>query len=546
MSASRNQQRLSLGLDVGSQSLSGLVLDIDSAQVIYSGSVDYYRDGRLAGFGIRSDYLIPPRVPGEADQPPELYLAALEALLADMQQAGIALAEIVAINTSGQQHGHVYLNRQARESFNLLQQPGLAGSPLVELLQGSFAYGTAPIWMTSNTGRQAKHVKKQVGGKKAIVRLSGSAAPLRFTGAVIRRVGEQFPQAYEQTDTIQLISSFVPAVLTGNARVPTDFGNACGMTLMNYRKREWSSKLVRATADGLPSGTKGLLARLPKLTAPDSLVGPIATYFVEKYGFSPQAQVVAGSGDNPQAKVMVEGDLLSLGTSFVFMVATDGQTVDLSGLANAMYDGLGQPFMFGCRTNGALVWDGVRAKYGFAKDDYAPGEAALHSTPPGRYLVFWQPKNESFPPSGSFPLTQLAYGPGDFASHYAGVIESSLAAVYMHSRGSRSPASGPCTLPAGPRRARKSSAAWPRFGTGRWWPWTNRARPWAPRSPVLLPIAGPAAKPSTRKRCARSSSAATTRCSPGPTMSSAFHLAGGYLEKFGPAEADLIAKYPLS
>jgi hypothetical protein len=48
---------------------------------------------------------------------------------------------------------------------------------------------------------------------------------------------------------------------------------------------------------------------------------------------------VAGSGDNPQSKVQVAGDLLSLGTSFVNMTSTDGKVIDKSGLANAMYDG---------------------------------------------------------------------------------------------------------------------------------------------------------------------------------------------------------------
>ena len=458
--------QLVLGLDVGSQSLSGVVIDLDSAEKVGSISLDYRNDSRLAGRGLRGDYLVPPRVPGEADQPPELYLAALDALLGDLRDSGLPMGQVVAINWSGQQHGHVYLNREAAGKIAGLRNADAVGKPLVEHLAGGYAYGTAPIWMTANTTRQAAHVREQVGGREAMVRLSGSDAPLRFTGAVVRRVGEQFPEAYRDTATIHLISSFIPAVLSGRSAVPIDTGNACGMSLMDYFAKAWSPELLRATAHRLPGGQRALKSKLPKLAAPDTIVGKIAAYFVEKFGFSSTTQIVAGSGDNPQAKVLVDGDLLSLGTSFVFMVATDGQTVDLDGMANAMYDGLGRPFMFGCRTNGALVWDAVRAQYGYQKDEYGPGEAALQATPPGSCLVFDQPKPESFPPSGIVPRTHIAPAASSFASDYAGVIESSLAAVYVHSRGFMRPSTQPLFVTGGasssPEILRRVAAIWNR------------------------------------------------------------------------------------
>ncbi len=117
-----------------------------------------------------------------------------------------------------------------------------------------------------------------------------------------------------------------------------------------------------------------LRRKLPAIVAPDAIVGTIAAYFVRKYGLSRDCRVAAGSGDNPQSKVPVTSDLLSLGSSFVNMVSTDGQTLDMSGAACAMYDGIGRPFMFGCRTNGALRWDAVRALYGLRRDDCAPAE----------------------------------------------------------------------------------------------------------------------------------------------------------------------------
>ena len=89
---------------------------------------------------------------------------------------------------------------------------------------------------------------------------------------------------------------------------------------------------------------------------------------------------------------------LNLDTSLVNMVSTDGKTLDTNGFANAMYDGVGRPFMFGCRTNGTMVWDQLRAMYGMEKEEYGPAEEVLQQAPVAHYMVFWQPKNESFPP----------------------------------------------------------------------------------------------------------------------------------------------------
>lgn len=343
--------------------------------------------------------------------------------------------DITVINTSGQQHGHVYLNYKAQSIFHRLNEEKSVKSELAALLKGGLAYHRAPIWMTSDTAEQAEFIRNHVGGKERAIALSGSDVPLRFTGVVMRRTAQQHPEVYRRTNNIQLISSLVPAILTGNSRVPADYGNACGTSLMDYTQKGWSDVLIKAAADGLPGGDKAFRSKLPALVAPDSLVGNIALYFVRKYGFSPSCKIAAGSGDNPQSKVLVAGDLLSLGTSLVYMVATDGKTFDLNGYANAMYDGVGRPFMFGCRTNGAMVWDRTRAIYGLAKEEYIPAEEALRQAPLAQSMVFWQPRKESFPPSGSIDVVRIGSETPGLGTDYAGIIETTLAAVYHHARG---------------------------------------------------------------------------------------------------------------
>ncbi|MYG05964.1 xylulose kinase [Candidatus Poribacteria bacterium] len=427
--------RLALGLDSSTQSLSAAVINIDTAEKCFEHSLDYRADARLNRFGIGEDYILPPREEGEAEQPPLMYLASLDAMFADMREAGVPLESILLINTSGQQHGHVYLNSEADAllaqlaSFQNFKEDE---RDLQTLLKNAFAYPNAPIWMTANTVAQTDAVRNGVGGKAEMINLSGSDAPLRFTGTVMRRVGEQFREHYTATAKVQLISSFIPAVLTGNANVPIDYGNACGMSLMNYRSKAWDPALLAATAQGLPGDVEEFQSKLPTLVRPDSVVGSLAAYYREKYGFEGHCAVIAGSGDNPQAKVPVAGDLLSLGTSFVNMVSTDGDTLDPEGFANAMYDGINRPFMFGCRTNGAMVWDAVRNNYGLAKEEYAPAEAALREAPPAQFMTFWQPKTESFPVSSAFDLIRAAAQP-TLSEDYTGIIETSLAAVYVYS-----------------------------------------------------------------------------------------------------------------
>jgi xylulokinase len=200
----------------------------------------------------------------------------------------------------------------------------------------------------------------------------------------------------------------------------------------------------------------------------------MAPWFVKKHGFSTEARVLIGSGDNPQTKVLVDGDLLSLGTSFVMMVDTGAGLVDQRGWGNAMYDGVGRPFLFGCRTNGALVWDRLRQRAGLAANDFATGEAALANQAPGSVLALWQPDVESFPPSPSLPLT--VDGDSDFARAYPGCVDSALGLLYRGSlpwlgeRGSPGKATGPSAAPlfvtggptASPGILRRIAAIWNR------------------------------------------------------------------------------------
>ena len=537
-----NRRRLALGLDLSTQSLSCVVLDVQQQAIVFEHSLDYLADPRLAGFGVRGeDYILPPASEGEAEQPPEMYFAALDAMLGDLKEAGVSTGDVAVINSSGQQHGHVYLGWDAASLFSHLWEE-CEGSDLLHRLDGCLSYPRAPIWMTSNTRAEADFIRERAGGSRNLIHITGSDVPLRFTAAVIRRVGQQFPESYRETATVQLLSGLLPAILSGNPRVPIDVGNACGTSLMDYQGMEWSSLLLDATADGLSGGEAALRDKLPPLCSPDAIVGHIASYFVRKYGFHPGCRIVAGSGDNPQSKVLVAGDLLSVGSSIVNMVSTHATARDWRGYANAMYDGVGRPFMFGCRTNGALVWDRIRAEYHLKKNEYRPAENALESVPIGGSLVFWQPRNESFPPSASFDLVRIGDLEPDLGRDYAGLSESTLASAYYHSRQYASATDEPLRVTGGATLShgimRRVAAIWDR-----------------PVVPVReggaalgAAVAGVCAlqriegSSADWKQLGESLLGAGAALHPRRDDVAAIHGVGGYLERFAREEAKLICR----
>ncbi|HUX36378.1 MAG TPA: hypothetical protein VMV44_00630 [Rectinemataceae bacterium] len=419
---------LTLGIDSSTQGTSAVLLRRDDFTLVAETRVRYRDDPRLAGFGLAGESpILPPTEEGEAHQPAALYLAALEAVLADLPRE--FLARVAAIDLSAQQHGQVWLGEKGLLAMAGLRGrgAGAAGAPdLTARIAPGLAWDRAPIWMEASTAREAAGLREAMGGSEAMVAVSGSDSPLRFSGAVLAHEAARHPEAWKETRRVHLISSFLCGVLAGRPDSPVDWGNGSGTSLMNWYRRDWEGGLVSAAARLAGDGPGLFASRLPPLADPLAFSGTLAAYFVERFGMSPDCRVVVGSGDNPQSKVLASGVLLSLGTSFVLMA--DGERPHMS--ANAMYDGLGSPFMFGCRTNGALAWERLRRDHGLGPEDFAASERALAQLPPGGPPRIYQPERESFPDSPSLDLGRRS----DFAADYAGVVDSSLGLLWLGSR----------------------------------------------------------------------------------------------------------------
>jgi sugar (pentulose or hexulose) kinase len=160
-------------------------------------------------------------------------------------------------------------------------------------------------------------------------------------------------------------------------------------------------------------------------------------------------------------------------------------------------------------------------------------------------MVFWQPHDESFPSSGRYGLARINAHSPDLASDYAGIIESSLAAVYYHSRGFSRSSGEPLYITGGaagsPGIMRRAAAIWNR-------PLVATGKGGASLGAAVAGISAYCKSTGEKFNVEDYSAAFLPRgeiIEPISEDVSAFHNPGGYLDRFAREEAGFIKKYPL-
>ena len=363
--------RLFLGLDSSTQSLSAVVIDLDTRKVVCEESINF--DQALPQFKTRNGVL-PNRDPLVKHSPPLLWAAALDALFARVKREGVPLGKILAVSGSGQQHGSVYLNENAAGVLaNLNPQ-----KTLVENLDGIFARKTSPIWMDSSTAKECAEIRKKLGGIKYTASRTGSDTFERFTGPQIRKFYKTEPKAYDKTASIALVSSFMASLLAGKI-VPIDFGDGAGTNLMDIRRKNWNHDAMKATAPSLAK-------KLPALGASGQVVGRVSSYFVKKFGLNPEALATIWTGDNPASVIglglVKPGQVaISLGTSDTFFGTMEKCQTDEAGEGHVFGSPTGGYMTLICFKNGSLAREKIRELYKIA--DWKKFGQLVESTKPG-------------------------------------------------------------------------------------------------------------------------------------------------------------------
>lgn len=242
--------------------------------------------------------------------PSLMFAAALDLALSKLQAKGFDFSQLVGVAASGQQHGSVWWKKGAINTLNQLDN----SRPLKDQLDGCFSLPHAPIWMDSSTASSCHHLEQAIGGAQRMADVTGSRAYERFTGNQIHAIKQRFPDVYQTTERISLVSSMVASMLVGEY-ASIDAADGAGMNLMDLSTQQWNDVLLKAIDD-----TGALGGKLGEVCASPTCVGKIASYFTKRYGFNPDCHVFASSGDNPCTLAGMQltqpGDVgVSLGTS---------------------------------------------------------------------------------------------------------------------------------------------------------------------------------------------------------------------------------------
>jgi xylulokinase len=416
--------KLFLGLDASTQSLSAIVIDLDSSQVLYETSLNY--DQALPQYQTQHGVLLN-QDPLVKHSSPYMWADALDLIFLKMKEDGVPLGEILAICGSGQQHGSVYFNDSIQKVLAHLNPK----KSLVDNLQNVFSRNTSPIWMDSSTTIECDEIRLALGGIKNSAQLTGSDIFERFSGPQIRKFYKNESQHYEQTAHIGLVSSFMASLLAGEI-APIDFGDGAGMNLMDIHKKNWNIKALQATAPNL-------INKLPTLALAGTVIGKVSAYFVQKFGLNPNALATVWTGDNPASLVglgLVEAGqvAISLGTSDTYLGTMDKCAVDEQGEGHVFGSPTGGYMSLIVFKNGSLAREKIRELYHI--QNWQAFEALVATTAPGNnggILLPWF-EAEIVPKVIQPGIKRFDLDENNVAANCRAIFEAQMLSMRLHSK----------------------------------------------------------------------------------------------------------------
>jgi len=413
--------RYYLGLDSSTQSLSAIVIDAESGQLVYEKSLNY--SSELRAYGV-TDGFLPSEMPGVVHAPPLMWVEALDQLLIQMQADHVPMDEIVAVAGSAQQHWSVYVGA----GFDELLKNCNSQTPLHQQLQTCFTRNTSPIWMDSSTTEQCAAMAKALGGDTKVNQITGSIAVERFSGAQIKKFADTQPDAYDKTSAIMLVSSFMASLFAGRY-VGIDFTDASGMNLLDIRNKQWHAGALSCCADYLQ-------VKLKPAINPQQLLGTIAPYFSQRYGFNSACQILPWCGDNPSSLIglgLVEPGMtaISLGTSDTLFGLFKDLPKSMSPWAHTFIAPTLDYMSLLCFKNGALARESIRQQYQLTWEQFS---ARLDATVPGNQGAMMLPwfDSEIVPKVEQGEVHRFSLQSTEVAANCRAVIEAQMMAMSNH------------------------------------------------------------------------------------------------------------------
>jgi len=268
-----------VGIDLGTSSLKVIVLD-RAHEVRASASVPL-------------TVAQPQRLWREQD-PAQWWAACQQALQAALTAAAaqdIPAASIEAIGLTGQMHGATLLDAQAG-----VLRPAI-------------------LWNDGRAHQECVELERRVPTSRQI---TGNLMMPGFTAPKLLWLAQHEPDLFKRIDKVLLPKDYLRWCLSGD--FASDMSDAAGTMWLDVASRVWSDEMLQAT--GLTR------AHMPWLHEGPQVTGRLRDEVARRFGLNP-VPVVAGAGDNAAGAlgvgVVQPGQaMLSLGTSGVYFVATDG------------------------------------------------------------------------------------------------------------------------------------------------------------------------------------------------------------------------------
>jgi len=236
-----------IGCDVGSQSLKGVLVDTEGANVADASA----------------SYELSFPQPGWAEQDPDDWLRALRAVVsALLERGGIAAADVGALGLASQVDGVVAVDARGRHL-----RPAI-------------------VWMDRRAEAQCRALDERIPAGR-IFDITGLNLDSSHVAPKILWLRDEEPETYRDVSAFLLPGSYLVHRLTGEMVV--DYSNASSTMLYDVRSKDWAAEMLSA-ADLDP-------VWLGRVAPADEVAGVLTEGAAREVGLESGTKVVVGCGD---------------------------------------------------------------------------------------------------------------------------------------------------------------------------------------------------------------------------------------------------------